>query len=304
MPLDISVAVYNSAGEEVALLYHGGVSSMPSSPKLDALVLVPGISGVKLLFSGILQDGSKSLAWSGQTATGALVAGGVYTIKTETKDSFGKTSSYAKSVNVVDSPPSSEVNIYNSAGELVYHQDLTQTAQVMTDLDLSVSSFAPAFDSAGNALSKITGQLRSGTGALTPWSWDGRTAAGLVAAPGVYTIQLVSHLPGQGSKPVIRQIQVLGAVDQEDAAPKVLAAAPGDPLLTMTFKASALGGAGRVSLYNLAGELVAQKTALPSSGKVEFDSSRFSSGLYFLVLDYSTPSGTKRQVVIKAARIN
>jgi len=100
---------------------------------------------------------------------------------------------------------------------------------------------------------------------------------------------------------VLRQIQVLGAVDDEDAAPRVLVTAPGSALLTLYFKPSAVALSGQASLYNLAGELVARLPVTASTGKVEFDSSRYAGGIYLAVFDYVTPSGSKRQVVLKAA---
>jgi flagellar hook assembly protein FlgD len=273
---------------------------MPSAPKLDQALVLAGTSGTTLKFDGTLANSGKSLVWMGDSAIGSPVSGGVYTIKIDTKDVFGKTSSYSLSVNVIEAAPANEINIYNSAGELVYHQALTQAAQVMTDLDLKENSFAPAFDSNGVALSKITGQLRSGTGAVTPWSWDGRTSSGLVAQPGVYSIQLVSQLPGQGSKPVLRQIQVLGAVDLEDAAPKVLLTPPGSKFLTLYFKSTGVV-AGQASLYNMAGELVGQVPVDRYSGKVEFETGRLAAGVYLAEFEYVSPSGSKRRVVLKAA---
>ena len=83
-----SVKVYNSAGEEVGVLY-------------DSLGLYVRPTGMTVVQGGFLPDsGGKgmlnlagpdlTLSWNGTNAQGQIVSSGVYYVSVEVKDSFGK----------------------------------------------------------------------------------------------------------------------------------------------------------------------------------------------------------------------
>src|SRR5207302_5434159 len=64
VPFKISVKVFNAAGEEVAILYSGGMTAMPGAPVLDSSIVQSGSQGagqVGLKFAGTLDNGSKFL---------------------------------------------------------------------------------------------------------------------------------------------------------------------------------------------------------------------------------------------------
>src|SRR5205823_3856585 len=147
------------------------------------------------------------------------------------------------------------------AGELVFEQSFRSLTFTVSDLSLLQSSFAPSFDAAGLALSKLDGLLRDGSGSSQAWSWDGRNSNGLVVGPGVYSIVLLMDASAGGSQKVVRQVQVLAAPDEFEAAPRILGVQPAGEADLRNGLALAYNPAAAVSvrarIYNLAGELVA-----------------------------------------------
>jgi len=291
MPFFITVKVFSASGEEVALLYHGSLSAMPSSPKLSGAVVQPGYQGQTVEFAGMLENGASTIAWEGGSNSGAHVAGGVYDIQITSTDQFGASSSYNLPVTVIAPKPDNEINIFNSAGEIVYHQAFSSLTVTVTDLALDQLAFAPA---AG----KLTGQLRSTQGALSGWSWDGRGNNGQLLSPGLYTIQLLSDAPGQGSKPVMRQVQILGAPDTSDAQPS--AAALGLEI-RVRYDASAVACCLRARLYTLAGELTAQTAGGSTPGSFSIPCRSLASGVYIVTVEYQTPAGQRKRSLLKVA---
>src|SRR6185503_10141970 len=106
---------------------------------------------------------------------------------------FGSTSSYNLGVNVIEPVADNQINIFNSAGELVYQQSFNSLTSTVTDLSIGDAAFAPLFDANGVSLSKVNGQIRSSDGSATAWSWDGKNMQGLVVAAGVYSVLLSSN---------------------------------------------------------------------------------------------------------------
>jgi hypothetical protein len=307
MPFHITVKVFGASGEQVAVLYVGGISEMPGSPKLLGSLVQSGYQGVDIAFAGLLKDGSSLLSWKGLNDSGGSVVGGVYYIHVESVDQFGTVSSYNLGVNVIEPVGQNTISIFNSAGELVYQESYQSLTGTVTDLTLQSQAFAPAFDSPGNPLNKVEGEIRSNTGVVSPWTWDGRNSQGLLVKPGVYSIQLSSAVAGGAPAKLTRQIQVLAAPDEMDAGAILLyspatassLAAHGGMLLR--FNSAAVLGNARARLYNLAGELVGQADAGAASGQLRIGMDRHAAGIYIVIFEYTTPSRVKKRSLLKAA---
>src|SRR6185369_661699 len=125
-----SVRVFNSAGEEVGILYEAlGLYAQPTglSP------LQPGFlpdSGGKGTLS--LDGTGLTLSWDGKNAQGQIVSSGVYYVSVEVKDPFGKLVTWTAALSVIRTEAFATVQVFNSAGELVWsqHEPLTSTAQL------------------------------------------------------------------------------------------------------------------------------------------------------------------------------
>jgi hypothetical protein len=307
MPWFITVTVYDSAGEKVAQLYQGGLSQMASEPYLSAPAFAAKAQSVNLVFDGTLANGAKFLPWQGLSSSGTPVAGGIYYIHIQTVDPFGQVTSYTLPITVLEPLGDNQVSIFNSAGELVYHLDFASITMTATDLVLDRYAFAPAFDAAGNALSKVTGSLEGGGGVLGSWSWDGRNAFGEVVSPGVYSVVLTSIIPNAVPLTKTWQIQVLDPVDGSDPKPVVL-----DAPISQTSLASHGGNvvvryrpaatlSAEATLYNLAGERISHGVDSSGSGTLLLAANACSAGVYFIAFEYLSPSATRKQNVLKTA---
>jgi hypothetical protein len=62
-----------------------------------------------------------------------------------------------------------------------------------------------------------------------------------------------------------------------------------------------VAGQPRVRLYNLAGELLGHTVASISSGEIRLDLSGAAAGVYVVLFEYETPSGTRLRRMLKAA---
>jgi hypothetical protein len=293
MGLNIVVSVFNSNGERVALLYSGGVSMLGAAPALLGSAVQPGFVGASLLFDGILQSGANQVAWLGMNDSGAPVAGGVYTFQVNATDSFGRVSSYSIPINVIQPVGDNEINIFNSAGELVYHESFRSLTVSATELQLNDNAFSPQ-------QGKLNGTLRSSNGAQVPWSWDGRASDGHLVAPGIYTVQLVNVQAGQGGRTELKQVQVLTAPEGLDPSPKLLSLGGA---LILRFDPTVMRSAPQLRLYNLAGELVPGRQSLSAAGEMTVVLPQAASGVYVLVMDYESPSGTRQRRILKTALV-
>jgi flagellar hook assembly protein FlgD len=294
MAVDIKVKVFDSAGEQVAVLYQGGVSQMPGSPQLSGGAVQPGFHGVDVVFDGILENGLNQVPWLGTTDTGAFASSGTYYILVVATDNFGNVSSYSLPVTVMQPVGENAINIYNSAGELVYHESFHSLSVSATDLELESNAFAPQ-------QGKLNGTLRSSSGASAGWSWDGRASDGHLVNPGIYTIQLINAQPGQSSMPALKQVQVLTAPETLSGAPRLLSAPGG---FVLRYDPSAMAKAPRVRLYNLAGELVGAALAETASGELSLRLNGAASGVYIVIFEYESLSGMRQRVVLKGVMLN
>jgi hypothetical protein len=303
MPFQMTVRVYNAAGEQVSLLYSGHISAMPGAPGLSSGVLQPGVAGggISLGFAGTLDNGQSTLAWNGNSDSGTPVRGGTYTIHIETSDQFGNVSSYNVEVAALQPRGVNGVRIFNSAGEMVYSEEFHSLSVTVTDIELTDSSFAPSFDAAGNPVGKISGSLRDASGNVAPWSWDGRNSEGHLVSPGLYTIQLVSDAPGAAGNPSLRQVQVLRAPDGLDALPKAVVSAT---QLSLRFNPAAVLGGISATLYNVAGERIGTVGASAAGGEILLNISGLSSGVYVAILNYESPGHEMKRNVVKFAIVH
>ncbi|MES2202350.1 MAG: hypothetical protein V4498_08875 [candidate division FCPU426 bacterium] len=301
MPYYLKVAVYNSAGEQVAVLYVGGITVMPGAPKLNASVILAGVNGANLSFDGTLANGQTFVTWTGMTGAGDIVKGGIYTIKTTVLDSFGDEQTYTTQVSVIEALSKTQINIFNSAGELVFHRNFSTGDQGIS-LSLDTDSFSPLSKS-------LTGEIRRESGGVTTWSWDGRNDKGQLVSAGIYTVQLLADRAEGGETKVLRQVQVLAEQDTDDPHALVL----DSPLREADLERyggvrirywdyAVDAGSVKARLYDLSGHLVSQALGGPiESGEMLLPLRQAAGGLYFVAFEYRTPSGTAKRAMLKVA---
>jgi hypothetical protein len=306
MPFHVSVVIYNSAGEAVKHLFDGASQDQPGGFTLSSQFVVPGSLGVQLQFGGLLSTGQSFLGWQGLNDMGQDVAGGVYTIKVQQKDSFGNVESWDKEVSVL--PPANQqwLAVYNSAGELVTRIDISSLGVTGELTDVGFSNPAqtgfvlPGGSSNGTGVSLA---LKEANGSVLAYTWDGRNSQGQEVASGTYVVQLMSQ--GTGSSQILssKTFTVLSPI--KPGAPKVLTGpnplGPKDTSLVFKFAPQPVGDAVTVKLYNVAGELVAQGLGNASRGKLNLAVGNWASGIYLAVFEVWDHGSLLSKQLIKVA---
>jgi flagellar hook assembly protein FlgD len=308
MPDSISLRLYNSAGELVRSLYQGLAQDAPTQVLMSQSSLAAGSGVVSFLFSGALsgilgQSGTSAIAWDGRNDNGQLVAGGQYYAQIKTTDSFGHSSTLVDSVTVIQAVLSQQLNVYNSAGEVVAQVPLTATAMT-SRFEVPQPSKALSLDPAtGLPLSGFQILLIASTGQQIWTQWNGLNSQGIPVGPGLYTLELVTEEPGQGLQRLDKQVQVLTAPLTLSLGKPIVAPQPyRSGTLTVFFKALPGNESIHGRLYNQAGELVLESWGRSGGGRLALDqASKLASGVYVLELTWVRGSGVVERQMAKVA---
>jgi hypothetical protein len=288
------VAVYNSAGELVAMLAQGlGLYQEPTGLALQQAVISAGqADGLMLVGTGV------QLSWSGVNAQGQLVDPGTYEVMAQIRDSFGKVDTLNTSITVLRAPGSTQVSIYNSAGELVRHWLLPASGDALPTRIVAPGSedFVPGAAPLGLAWGAQSWDLVA---------WDGTDQQGLRVQSGVYTVQVLRS-DGSGSTGNLSEQVMVIDPPAAGMGPVVVAPNPAGPG-TRQVKLVAVLPAGvrelKAWVYDLAGERVAQLSQ-QSPGLLVWDLGGSANGVYIAVLQWLGPDQAFniRKVKIALAR--
>ena len=282
MLFQVSVGAYSSSGERIRSLYQGPASVLPGTLVLDRATLDLGGALLQIAFPGTLSGGLKSLAWDGGNDSGQSVSTGIYYIKMDSVDPFGKSTSLIVAVQVIDARPVQYLSVFNSAGERLRQIPLP-TGLALNGLSLGADTLIVG----GAAPAALKVDLHMGLGQSYSSSWDGKNDAGAYVASGIYSIVLVSRQGPEEARVVSKSVQVLRA-PEEDAAS--LARPLLNPLpatqrqLSIVYPAQA-GQRGSLSLYSLAGEMVGRAGNSGQAGQVSIDCGRLGAGIYVARLE-------------------
>jgi flagellar hook assembly protein FlgD len=306
MPYQLKVTIYNAAGEVVRTLFNGAAETLPSGVALSAPAVVAGQGSVTLDLGGALSGANGVspngvLSWGATNDNGQVVGGGTYTMKIDYQDPFGQVTSFTQSISVTPGSSWAQVNVFNSAGELVYSLPYPAGSGSPQALDLANTVMAAAYDSAGNGLGAIQGMVKMAGGPDQAFAWDGRGSNGQPVASGVYTLQLVS---GSAHGTIIdsRQISIVKAPDGSIGDVKLGPdpAGPNDQALKVQYPPAQLWDAN-AALYDQAGERVELAQDPSHSGVLALSLGHCSGGLYLVELMGRRPSGAAYRRLFKAA---
>lgn len=252
-------------------LYREPLGLTPLSPSF-----VPDAGGQG---SALILGPQQSVAWNGKNSNGQFVSGGTYTILMTSIDPFGKETRYTAALTVIREPVGVEVDIYNSAGELVKQFDTaSDSASAGTELVLS-----------SKALVAGKGSVLIQYGQGDQLSWNGTNDEGDEVQSGTYLVKLVLQEAG-GPRVISSSIEVLDLAP----APLKLTVAPNPAkqgeALQLSYKATGASSV-QVYLYSLPGELVARGVGPGAGGRIVIATHGFTSGIYLLVFE-SQGNGT------------
>jgi hypothetical protein len=288
-----TVKVYNSAGELVGTLY----GALPLYQMPTGLAPVVGAFAPDQAGAGVLKlvGPNLPLVWSGTSDNGQLVASGTYSVVVQVKDSFGGVSTWTQSLTVLRTDSSTSVEIYNSAGELVWSQRLQPTAPGL----VSLSSRELVPDSSGPGI-KIT----YGSGATDSVIWNGTGSNGQAVASGTYLVK-VTQRGSSGQSSSSYDVTVIQANSQPfdwvAAAPNPVPPGTGSVLVSLQGMAPGVTAWGEV--YNLAGEHVGS-LSLYSAGNLRWDlSPSIAPGVYLIEVSASDSQGRFKRSLVKVALV-
>lgn len=308
-PQQVTLAVYNSAGELVRTLFDGGAQVYPGAMTLSSGLLSPGTPltvSIPGYFVGAGQVLLASLAWDGTNNNGQPVSGGMYSIILTITDPWGRVSTLQQVVQALPQEPTSVLLVFNSAGEEV--QRLLPPASLggarISSLDLGTGSLLVDGQGANGGSShplKLT--LHSETGSSATLDWNGLNALGRPVDPGVYTLELVTTVPnGNGTLIVAtRSVQVLKGDSNQwgtvEVAPQPWTG--GSPLHIRFLPSPGLQV--QADLFNVAGELVRQAEVPGDGGELDLEARGLAPGIYLLELKKVQGAGVLSRLQRKVA---
>jgi hypothetical protein len=290
----VRVNVYNSAGEVVKTIEVVHFAKPVNSLDLPSGNVITTLTGsgstVELYFEGVLIG-----SWDGSNNSGNPVSNGAYEVKVDNIDPSGVVTSVSQQVVVNRDLTQAEVNIFNSAGEIVkklYQTVSNSSGSEMTNVNLSSNVLNPG-------VSKFSGEtgivqiLVMTSGSPITLEWDGTSDSGKIVTPGVYVIE-VHWNNGQGSLLDITR-DILVASDTGSGAvvarPNELISNKGT--MTTTFDGTAVANAAslKVEIHTLTGQLIAVVSNSPGTVTAPWNASGAASGIYIAVVSVLDAQG-------------
>jgi flagellar hook assembly protein FlgD len=309
----MNISVYNEAGElvkvitttttseeaqDVQLLLNNNPTNT-MSPGTPLTIKVPGLETPDQQ-----KNGYAEYTWNGTNSGGQEVANGVYYIKETTTDGYGHTDVITKQITVLNENQSVQLNIFNSAGELVATIMGTYDGNSQVSLNLSNGSNSTSVFPVGKGEPPITITYDATNPPLT---WNGQNSQGDYIQSGVYEVQLVVNSGTGSSSRISKSITFLneGSTDVLGTVKTLPNPYIGDTTtpLVFTWQPSA-GGTIKIKIYNVAGELVRTLTGDLGAATINWDlksvgGQTVSSGTYICVVMGVDNNGNKKTKIVK-----
>jgi flagellar hook assembly protein FlgD len=288
----VRVGVYNEVGELVKEIWTQQLSSEILSFDLFEQPVINSLHGQVF----VLFQGKKIGTWDGTNQAGNPVSNGMYYVKVDNVDPYGVVNTVSQMVTVSRSIAKVQVNVFNSAGEIIRHlyavvDDPGNLS--LADVQLSSSVISPTQDSTAIAGGNNVVSITSVGGSMI--TWDGKSDSGAIVTNGHYEIE-VHYVDGKGGEQVISRGVIVQSSNtpitdgKAFAVPNVLT---NGQVSTEIRVNSTLAFTLTASLYDVAGERVTKPVTGPKDARSVFlpDLSALASGLYFVVVDLTDPMG-------------
>jgi hypothetical protein len=284
--------IYSAAGE---LVY-----SFPG-----ALALFKAPSGVGLVEPSFVPDDGGEAAfllmgadftarWNGTNDAGQTVSSGTYHVVFNIVDQYDQTTTYQQAVQVTRVVTETVVEVYNSAGELVWQAKKGGGTPGFIRIDSTEFQPDPA---AGSGL-----KIAYGPGAGDEVVWDGRGLNGSVVSSGVYLVKVTREEAGKGKTVLTESVSVLQApggalLEGISAAPNP--AGPRTSQLLVTLPKLPANGSAKAIVYNLAGERLARLAPLGKTLSWDLGSKVAASGIYLIRVEADDGQGKHEAALLK-----
>jgi hypothetical protein len=290
--VNITLKVYNAAGELVAVLAQGlNIPASFSGLGSPSEALIPELGGSNAALS--LLGTGLDLTWDGKNSSGQRVDSGSYSAVAEVTDQFGKVTTYSTGFTVLRLVAELKVSVYNSAGELVYQVIKPTTALA----ELAELSFSTDKLLLGDGQPKLEVRYQRGS---DPISWDGHNSQGRLVSAGMYMVKVEVTQAGLAPVIISKQVQVLRSLSADPLAGAFAAPNPArrgdskvllflgeiDPELRVTAQ-----------FFDLAGERLGGGDNVGHPGSIDWELGAAAPGVYFAVLEAQADAGLQRKVI-------
>lgn len=312
----IKIRVYNEAGEVVCT-----IAQIPSYNKMTGVITdtngVVSASSIgfggqfNILIPGVGYEGTDvNVSWNAKTDAGQYTASGPYSIRIDEIDTYGRDRDTTIPVTVIRNETYIQLNIFNSAGELV--RSITNydfvfppnyvpgPAKVGVSMDVP-----PLIITNKGGISAV--EIRFGSSANELMLWDGKNNFGMAVSSGVYETQIVIKTELLLTTIAASNITVLQSdgdfLSNIKAFPN-----PYDgtgPGIELRWDANEAGNVV-INIYNITGELVRVIHEKLENKSAKWDmatsnGNQVSNGLYIAVLQGISSGGYRKKMKVKLA---
>ena len=174
----------------------------------------------------------------------------------------------------------------------------------MTDVgfaDPGQTTFALSMDASSTGVPFAVKESNGSTATLT---WNGLSGQGQLVSSGNYTVQLVDTAAGNATIVTSKGFVILDAPDKS-GMPKVLVGpnplGPRDQELVFSYGALPALCSSAVTIYSLAGEMVARGVGVAGSGKIVIRVGSWPSGAYVADFELRQAGALRSRQLLKLA---
>ena len=296
----VKINVYNEAGEIVKTILVQRYSQPVNNVSLQSSDTLVSINDT----INIVYDGVVIGTWNGTNNAGQEVTNGKYYITIDNIDNNGTVTSVTKPAMVARHLANVDVEVYNSAGEVIRHleQFTADAVTLATNVDISLEHHHfPQLPGGPNSSMDIT--LPGGTTLV----WNGTNDNGQIVTNGQYFI-VVNSNDGQGGDSIVTKevtvfhkgLNIAGGVVLVYPNPESNRVDGSQ----VTFAANAASALTlKVNIYTLAGELVARVEGQPGTSQLtwNFSGRGLATGLYLADIEIYDSTGAMQRQVSKIA---
>lgn len=314
----ITIKVYNEAGEVVRTIIEmpsyknltGVITNINGNVSASTAVLGYG-DLYNIIMPGIGEGGADVTAsWDGRTDAGQYVAAGPYYIRVDQRDTYYRNTDTILAVTVMRNETYIRMNIYNSAGELVYtatdYDFVFPPNYVPGPASVGVNMEVPPLVISKDAdLNPV--QIRFGSHADDFMLWNGKNNFGIAVSSGVYEVQIIIKTASllvtiAASSITVLKDNVVFLSNMKAMPNPYKGEGPG---MEFSWDTTETGSAA-VFIYNINGELVRIIRERLESRRAKWnmmtnEGNQVSDGLYVAVFHGESSGGNRGSLKVKLA---
>ncbi len=290
------VDIVNEAGEVVKSFYGLRAGELPDGIGLEEGEVVFDIAG------GVVRDlhiGEWTISWDGSLGgKGEMIANGAYQVVVRTVDTEGQWEEEIGTLVVMKVAGDLKVTVRDGEGRLVRSIPAACGAGMLGGIRAEPSLIKPGSGGEEKAYIKSDGCGLMMTGGGEPLFWNGRNERGRAVSNGVYKV-IVEKQHIDGAREILEvEVTVVrgagGAIDNVVVYPNPKVMGGDDRTVSIKYDVLSPGAVVKVSVYDLAGELVLKAENRDSKlDYIRVDVGQLAGGLYFVSVEAAADGSPK-----------